>query len=76
MGAVEARLVQAIGDVLVAMDALGEGHVMGDWHVMVEISNLESPGLTRYANIIPGSGLPMHRVLGLIEVCTDMLEED
>lgn len=75
----EGALVRAIGDVLRERGLIEDSEMIGDWHVMVEVTmlNPESRGSTKYANIIPGeNGIPIHRVLGLIDVCTDLLNED
>lgn len=75
----EEELAKAIGNVLRERGHLQGEELMGDWHVMCEVTMLapEDRGKTKYVNIIPGeTGIPMHRVIGLIMVCTDMLKED
>ncbi len=79
MSAVDEKLAAAIGEALHASGFLRDGDVLGDWHVMCEVTSLEpdGQGITRYANLIPGeNGIPMHRVRGLIEVCSGMLDDD
>lgn len=73
----ELDLTLAIGVVLQERGFLSEGEAVGDYLVMAEVTNWtdEGQGKTKYANIIPGDhGLPSHRVLGLIEVCGDLLD--
>jgi hypothetical protein len=75
----EEALVVAIGNALREAGHLREGDILGDWHLMCEITSLDpdSRGKTKYVNVIPGeNGVPMHRVLGLIRVCCDMLKEN
>jgi hypothetical protein len=75
--AAEEGLARAIGEVLAERGFLQDGGMLGDWLVMVEIAQLEQPDRTKYGNIIPGdNGMPAHRVLGLIQVCEDMLAEE
>lgn len=74
----EEALVVAIGNALREAGHLEDGDMLGDWHLMCEITSLDpdSRGRTQYVNVIPGEhGVPMHRVRGLIQVCSDMLEE-
>lgn len=74
----EEELAVAIGKVLAERGHLGEDEMLGDWHVMAEVSLLspEERGKTKYVNIIPGEdGLPMHRVVGLIDICRELLDE-
>jgi len=74
--AAEAALQRAITDALESAGYLGSEAILGDWHVMCEVTNLSEQGKTQYVNIIPGiNGVPMHRVKGLIEVCAEMLDE-
>jgi hypothetical protein len=79
VSAADERLAEAIGEALHASGFLREGEILGDWHVMCEVTMLdpEGRGRTKYANIIPGEqGIPMHRVRGLIDVCTELLDDD
>lgn len=68
-----------IGEVLQERGLIGDGETVGDFVVMAEINNFSADGAgsTKYANVIPGeNGIPAHRLLGLIEVCGDMLRSD
>ncbi len=73
----ELELTRAISAVLQERGFISDGEALGDYLVMTEISNWtdEGQGKTKYANVIPGDhGLPTHRLLGLVEVCGDLLE--
>jgi hypothetical protein len=75
----EEELAVAIGNALRERGHLGDGEMMGDWHVMCEVTSFtpDSLGETKYVNIIPGeNGTPLHRVIGLIMTCTDMLKDE
>jgi hypothetical protein len=73
----ELKLALLIGEVLTERGMLNDGEALGDFIVMCEVTNWtdEGRGNTKYANVIPGdNGLPSHRVLGLIEVCGQLLD--
>jgi len=75
----ELDLGQLIAEVLQERGFLQDGEALGDYLVMAEVSNWtdEGQGKTKYVNIIPGEyGISMHRVRGLIEVCSDLLDGD
>lgn len=71
-------LSKAIADYLVEKGMLNAGEAVGDFIVMVEINSFteEGKGKTWYGNIVPNEGsMPLHRALGLIEVCTGLFDE-
>lgn len=73
----ELALALAIGEVLQERGYLKTGEALGDYLVMCEVANWtdEGKGKTKYVNIVPGeNGVPVHRLLGLIEVCGDLLD--
>jgi hypothetical protein len=73
----ELELTLAISAVLQERGFINDGEALGDYLVMAEVSNWTDAGQgkTKYANVIPGDhGLPAHRVLGLIEVCGNLLD--
>lgn len=73
----ELELQLNIGQVLQERGILLEGEAVGDYVVQVEITNWteDGRGKAKYANIVPGEyGIPLHRAVGLIQVCSEMLE--
>lgn len=73
----ELALTRSIAEILEERGFIATGEALGDYLVMVEITNWtdDGQGRTKYVNVIPGDhGLPSHRVLGLIEVCGNLLD--
>ena len=70
----EDRLQRAAMDVLQEKEMLRDGDVLGDFIMMCEISNFTGDGTsTTYANILPPDRqVPSHRIVGLIDVCSDL----
>jgi hypothetical protein len=75
----ELELQLNLMEILQEKGMLQEGEALGDFIVMLEISNwAEQTGRTRYANILPPeeTPIPIHRVVGLVSVCTDLLQAE
>jgi hypothetical protein len=70
-------LQKAMERVLQLNGWLPAGWVMGDWVIMVSLDsfNTEDQQMTRYAQLLPESGMAWHRILGLINIGKEQLYE-
>jgi hypothetical protein len=58
------KLEDAIRKCADAYGFLTDGHAVGDWLVYLELSPFDA-GTTRYITLLPGTGVPWHRIYGL-----------
>lgn len=71
-------LEEAIRKNLAAYGFLEGEYMLGDWVVCVELVSFaeDEAGRTRYAHLIPGEGMPYHRLLGLMDVTRAELDRE
>lgn len=74
----ELELSRNIMEVLQEKGLLRDGEALGDFIIMAELPNWkDDTAEARYANILPPDRVvPLHRIVGLIKVCSGVMESD
>lgn len=75
--AAENRFETALVELLRHFKLVPDGFALGDWIVGVELQGFapETANLTNYVQLIPGEGIPLHRIIGLLQVTEERLTE-